>query len=146
MKNIFKVARISFVFLVTDTIITLIIALFYGAFQEYYFKKFYGIKSYAEGALFSGIIRFIYCFAISIVLFFLFNRFLKLNNNLIKLTLINVMSYILISLVYGILLKNGFKIVFIDWNPIYYMILFSTIFSPLILNRIPYFKKLMIDL
>ena len=133
-------------FLIIDTIISFIIALFYGAFQEYCFKDFYGIKSYTEGALFSGIIRFIYCFMISVALFYMFNNILKLHNKILKLVIINTVSYILISLLYGVILKHGFKIIFIEWNPIYYIILISTILSPLILNKIPYFKKLISSL
>ena len=141
MNDIIKTTGISFVLLITDTIICLIITLFYGAFQEYYLKKNYGIKSYTEGALFSGIIRFIYCFVISMALFYMFNRILKLHNKILKLVIINSISYLIISLLYGFILKHGFKIIFIDWNPIYYIILISTILSPLTLNKILILKN-----
>jgi H+/Cl- antiporter ClcA len=126
--------------LVTDTLISILIALFYGAIQEYFFKSFYGIKSFTEGALFFGIMRLIYYFVIFGVIYYWLNNKLQMDNKLMKLVILNCGLYVFISLLYGFVLRPETKELFT--NPLFFILVISTALSPVVLNLIPYFKRL----
>lgn len=126
--------------LITDTILSILMSSLYGAFRQYIIKDFYGIRSLGEGALFLGIMRFVYYLIFMLFLFYGLNGKFKSGNKLLQLIILNCSSYTFISLLYGFILKPETKELFLD--PLFYITILSTIISPMVLNYIPYFKKL----
>lgn len=144
MKNFLKTTCLLIIVLITDTILSILISSLYGAFRQYILKDFYGIRSWGEGALFLGIMRFIYYFIITLLLFYWLNGKFKSGKKLLQLIIFNCSIYFSISLVYAFILKPETKELFLD--PLFYITILSTIISPMVLNYISYFKKLIDDI
>ncbi len=130
MKNFLKITYLLIILLITDTILSILISSSYGAFQQFIMKDFYGIRSLSEGALFLGVMRFIYYFVFMIFFFYWLSSKLNFGNKLLQLIILNCSIYVFISLIYGFVLKPKTKELFV--NPIFYITILSTILSSIL--------------
>ncbi len=138
MKRLFGKTVVAIFLLFGDTLVSILLAFIFGEYQKTN-NSYYGSSNYISAIIFLGYARFIYylVFFVLILCFFRFHIFLK--NRLLGIIFINTGSYIGISILYGFVLKPNTKELF--ENPLFYLIIVSTIISPMILYRIPYFKK-----
>jgi thiol-disulfide isomerase/thioredoxin len=130
MKNFLKITYLLIILLITDTILSILISSSYGAFQQFIMKDFYGIRSLSEGALFLGVMRFIYYFVFMTFFFYWLSSKLNFGNKLLQLIILNCSIYVFISLIYGFVLKPKTKELFV--NPIFYITILSTILSSIL--------------
>jgi len=142
MKKTLSVVVLLLAFLVTETLLSFIISSVYiiagyGVFNTG--KILRGINEYAM----LGILRLMFYFVFSIGIFFVLDRELNLKNRVAQLMIINCSMYMFISLLYGLIFIPDTKDYFA--KAFFYIIILSTIISPVILYKIPFFRKLADD-
>lgn len=140
MSGIIKIALISIILLVGDTIVSVLFASAYGFVTNFFFNEVFGAEGMAGGALALALMRLAFYYVLFVVLFYWLNKKLNLDNKILKLVLINCGLYILISLLFGLVLMPETKHIFT--NPLFTIIIISTIVSPLLLSKIQAFRTL----
>ena len=137
MEKFLKIIVLFYILLVFETLISIIISLFYENFDKSYASDD-PIINFQFFIIFLAIERSIYYLGIFIVFFYPLNFLLNLKNKVIKLILINTGLFILPTLLYY---YYGLKIYLDLMNPLFIITLISTIISPILLNYTPYFKR-----
>lgn len=151
IRKILAILFLSILLLIMDTIISAILGCIYTSFKNREFN-IYSLNIASSSFIILGVIRFVYYYMFFVFLFYCFNGVLNFRNKLLQLVILNCGLYILISLFYAFVLKPRYayylKPLIIDLfiNPLFYTIVLSTIFSPLILNKTPCFKRFISDL
>lgn len=140
MSGIVKIALISIILLVGDTIVSVVFASAYGFVTNFFFHEVFGAQGMAGGALALALMRLAFYYVLFVVLFYWLNKKINFSNKTLKLALINCGLYILISLLFGLVLMPETKHIFS--NPLFIIIIVSTIISPLLLSKIRSFKIL----
>lgn len=142
MKHLLKVLLISTYLFFCDTLLSTIITVFFSFYQKLN-KSPYSTRNFLESILFLSFTRLIFYSVFFLTLFYWFNRKLIIENKLIKLILLNAGLYIIISLLYGFVLMPETKSLFS--NELVYIILISTVISPIILYQTSYTRKLIFE-
>ena len=139
MKKLLNTVSLSFALLLTDTVISMVLATIYGFFLKLNHGE-QSVFSYPEAALLLGLARLVFYFAIFVVLFYFLNRFLNWENKLAKLVVLNCGLYLLISFLFGFILEPQVQYLFTD--EFFFILIASTILSPVVLTRLPYARRL----
>lgn len=139
MKETSSILILLIVLLIVETFISTILGVVYILMAD---NGFYieNLKPAIKSYFVLGQMRFILYLAFSWIIFYMLNGKFRFSNKLIQLLVLNCINYILISLLYGFILIPSTKDYFIQ--SFFYIIIVSTIISPLILYKIPYFKRL----
>lgn len=140
MSGIVKIALISIILLIGDTVVSVVLASAYGFVTNFFFHEVFGAQGMAGGALALALMRLAFYYILFVVLFYFINKKISLSNKTLKLALINCGLYILISLLFGLVLMPETKHIFS--NPLFIIIIVSTIISPLFLSKIRSFRIL----
>lgn len=147
MRKFLLILFLSIILLITDTLVSGILGSIYTCFEKKSID-FYTLNISLAIFITSGVTRFIYYNVFFIILFYCFKVLPDLKNKLLQLMIINFSSYILITMFYAFVLNPRYAYYLeplirdLSSNPLFYIILLSTMFSPLILNKIPCFEKL----
>jgi hypothetical protein len=139
MRKLFSIVVLLLAFLMMETLLSFAIGFLYiiadnGGFNQR--KVMMMLSDYA----FLGIMRLIFYFVFSIGMFSVLDRELNLKNRVTQLMIINCSMYVFISLLYGFILIPDTKDYFMQ--AFFYIIIISTIISPMIMYRVPFFRKL----
>ncbi|WP_125185548.1 hypothetical protein [Botryobacter ruber] len=143
MKKLLNTVSLSFALLLTDTVISMVLATLYGFFQKLN-NGGQSVLSYPEAAMLLGLARLVFYFLIFVVLFYFLNRYLHWENKLAKLVVLNCGLYLLISFLFGFILEPQVQYLFRD--EFFFILIASTILSPVVLTRLPYAKRLVVSL
>lgn len=138
MEKFLKIIVLFYILLVYETLISIIISLFYENFDKSNASDDI-IMSTQLLIILLAIQRSIYYLGIFTVLFYPLNLLLNLKNKVIKLILLNTGLFILISLLYSHIFKMHVVLDYLDSEVC--IILISTVISPIALNYTPYFKR-----
>jgi hypothetical protein len=122
MKKLPSITGLLFSLLIIEISVSFIFGFVYSIFEQDR-----GILILLSDLAFLGIYRIVYSFIISIFLFYFFAKYLKIENKISKLTLINLLCLILTTALYCIFSHDGFEIILRDWCPIKYFYIFKYI-------------------
>ncbi len=137
MKKTLSIARLLLILFIIEIPISLLFGSIYSFFGENG-----SIIHMLSDLTFLGIYRIVYSYIISIVLFLFFSKWIKIDEKISKLILINLSCLIITTILYCILSNNGFEIILKDWYPLNIFIFLSTLCSPIAIIRIPLFRTL----
>lgn len=138
MDTIRKLALLSLILLIGDTGVSVVLAYTYGFITNFFFHEVFGATGMAGGALALAIMRLGFYYILFVFLFYWVSKVVQLSNKTLKLAILNSSLYILISLLFGLVLMPETSHIFT--NPLFIIIIISTIVSPLLLSRIPRFR------
>jgi hypothetical protein len=141
MRKVLVLAVVVLCFLVTDTSISVILAVIYGVINHLTGSA-YSIASVPEAALFIGVLRLIYCFVFTVPSFYFLNKIFGISNNFLQLAVINFLIYTSLSTAFAFL--SNPNDVFL--NPLFYIVGISTFLSSYLLTRVPYLRQLLAKL
>lgn len=141
MPRLIRVALLSLIILITDTVISIVLAGAYGLVHHSMYKEAFDAQGMAGGALFLALMRLAFYYIIFVFTFYWLHKKLKLANNLLRLVVFNCSIYILISLLFGLVFMPETKYIFT--SPLFIIIIVSTLLSPILLTRITAFKNLL---
>ncbi|MHA3786910.1 hypothetical protein ACX0HA_01770 [Flavobacterium hauense] len=139
MKKIFSIVVLLLAFLITETLLSFVIGFLYTIADDSGFNQRKVIMMFSDYA-FLGIMRLMFYFVFSIGIFSVLGRELNLKNRVMQLMIINCSMYVFISLLYGFIFMPDTK----DYlaRSFFYIIILSTLLSPVIIYKIPFFRKL----
>lgn len=137
MKKLLSITGLLFSLLIIEITVSFLFGSIYSIFEQDR-----GILIVLSDLAFLGIYRIVYSFISSIFLFYFFAKYLRIENKIFKLTLINLLCLIITTAIYCIFSNDGFEIILKDWCPLNIFIFLSALCSPIIIIRISYFKTL----
>jgi hypothetical protein len=137
-KKLLLLLGLPLVLLVTDTILSALLATGYGVIDR---RGPYSLLSYPEGAIFLNLLRLCYFYLPTVLLYFIISRLIHFPQNTLALSIINLLIYLILC---GtcVLLVSSFGEDMIN-NPLFYIIGLSTTVSPWVLSISPRFKQVL---
>ena len=96
------------------------------------------ISIFAIASFSFNMFRFVFYIIFQLVLFLIFNEILNLNSKRLKLAMINCGSYILISLLFGLFVRDLRDL----FHVLFPILVLTTFLSPFVLYKIPITRKL----
>lgn len=135
MKKSLLLLGLPLVLLVTDTILSALLATGYGVIDR---RGPYPLLSYPEGAIFLNVLRLCYFYLPTVLLYFISSRLNHFPHTIPALSISNLLTYIILCGI-CVLLKDSFGEDMVN-NPLFYIIGLSTILSPWLLSMLPIFK------
>ncbi|POY37376.1 hypothetical protein C3K47_06335 [Solitalea longa] len=140
MKRIIKTIWICLLLWLSDTVISLVLSLVFGLIEMLNKSDEYGTLSYLQNTLFLQLMRLIFYFALSTLLFYFLSK-LRFASKLLLFIVLNAGLYVFISLLYAFVFQPETKELLV--HPLFFILIVSAALSPVLLNQWSYFKRLM---
>jgi hypothetical protein len=137
VKKALFIIGVPLALLVTDTILSALLATGYGAINH----GAYPLSSFPEAAIFLNLLRLLYFFLPTVLLFFVVSRILNFQHNAFSLSIGSLLSYLILCIV-CVLFIQSFGHDMIN-NSLFYIIGLSTMVSPWVLSRSSRFERVL---
>lgn len=139
MKKFLLLLGLPLALLVTDTILSALLATGYGIINR---RGPYALLDYPKGAIFLNLLRLCYFYLPTVLLYFLLSQAIHFPQNTLDLSISNLLIYLFLC-VACVLLVSSFGEEMMN-NPLFYIIGLSTIVSPWLLSISSKFRRLVV--
>lgn len=138
--KIFKISLLAFCLLVIESLLSIIFHYVYESYNSNHIDiSYFKVNQIVSNYLFFSFMRILlYQWILVIILNYFSNKLIKVNK-LFKLVILNMLSYIAISLFMSFFILISTDYLEADF---FYVLIASTMISPFIVNRIKYFKDI----
>jgi hypothetical protein len=141
MKRSLFVIGVPLALLVTDTLLSALLATGYGAISRLHHGA-YPVFSALEAAIFLNLLRLLYFFLPTVLLFFIGSRIRHFQHNSLTLSLANLSIYLFLCIACSLVVQSFAKDLIT--NSLFYIIGLSTILSPWLLSFSSRFKRVLV--
>jgi hypothetical protein len=140
MKKALFIIGVPLALLVTDTVLSALLATGYGAIIRLNHGA-HTLFSVPEAAIFLNLLRLLYFFLPTVLLFFVVSRIIHFQHNALTLSISNLLIYLFLCIVCVLVVQSFGKDMIT--NALFYIIALSTIISPWLLSISSRFKRVL---
>lgn len=140
MKKALFIIGVPLALLVTDTILSALLATVYGAIMQLTHTA-YPISSFPESAIFLNLLRLLYFFLPTVLLFFVGSRIIHFQHSALTLSISNLLIYLFLCIACFLIVQSFGKDMVT--NALFYIIALSTVISPWLLSISSRFKRVL---